>query len=83
VIPRLATVRKYKKPGKPVATEAEKAMNQVRSRYSQAYVTLYRKDLIDIDTLYAYLLEIGIVEDLAEATCFLEQARKMESPAIA
>ena len=76
---RRAKVRKYKKPGKPVPTEQEKAMNQVRSRYSQAYVTLYRKDLIGIDTLYAYLLEIGIVEDLAEATCFLEEARKMEA----
>jgi len=80
---RRAKVRKYKRPGKPVPTEQEKAMSQVRSRYSQAYITLYRKDLIDIDTLYAYLLEIGIVDDLAEATCFLEQARKMEKEVIA
>lgn len=80
---RRAKVRKYKKPGEPVATEAEKAMNQVRSKYSQGYVALYRKDLIDVETLYAYLLEIGIVEDLAGATCFLEQARKAEKEVIA
>ncbi len=79
---RQAKVRKYKKPGKPVATEIEKAMNQARSKYSQAYITLYRKDQIDIDTLCAYLVEIGIEPVLAEATCFLEQARKMEKEVI-
>lgn len=75
---RQAKVRKYKKPGQPAPTELEKATNQIRSKYSQGYVTLYRNDLIDIDTLYYNLVSIGIVKDLAAATCFLEEARKAE-----
>ncbi|GAI80171.1 unnamed protein product, partial [marine sediment metagenome] len=64
---RLAKVRKYKKPGRPVKTELEKITDKVRAKYSQAYITLYRRELIDVDTLLADLVAIGIVPELAEA----------------
>jgi len=76
LVVRLARVRKYKKPGRPVKTELEKVTDKVRTKYSQAYIALYRKELIDLDTLLADLVAIGILPELAEATCVLEAARK-------
>lgn len=73
---RLARVRKYKKPAQTEAKELASVMNKARSKYTQGYVTLYRNDRIDIETLYIYLVEIGIEPAVAEATCFLEEARK-------
>lgn len=77
---RLAKVRKYKKPGAAVKPELEKITNKVRTKYSQAYVTMYRKDLITIEDLQGYLVTLGIHPELAEATAVLEAARKT-SPA--
>jgi len=75
---RLAHVRKYKRPAAEDPAELEKVMSQARAKYSQAYVELYRKGYIESDTLYGYLVELGIAEELAEATRFLEETRKLK-----
>lgn len=82
LIRQRARVKKTKRPGQPVKTELQKATSKIQTQYAQAYVTLYRKDLIDADTLIADLIAIGIVPELAEATAALEAVRKL-TPATA
>ena len=76
VMVKLAKVKKYKNPAAAEKRELESLMNQVRSKYSSAYIALYRKDAIDAKTLEANLIRIGIVPDLAAATVALEAAKK-------
>ena len=68
-------VRKYKKPSQPTASGLEAVTAKTQSTLSQAYIQLYRKNLIDEAVLEADLIAIGIVPELAEATVFLEQVR--------
>lgn len=77
LIGQIQRVRKYKKPSQPTASGLENVTTQVQSKYSQAYVQLYRKGLIDSDMLLGDLVAIGIVPELAEATAFLEEARSV------
>jgi len=75
LLAQIQRVKKYKKPSQPTASGLEKVTAQVQDKYSQAYIQLYRKGLIDTDMLLGDLVAIGIVPDLAEATVFLEAAR--------
>jgi hypothetical protein len=75
LLAQIQRVKKYKKPSQPTASGLEKVTTQVQDKYSQAYIQLYRKGLIDTDMLLGDLVAIGIVPDLAEATVFLEAAR--------
>jgi len=75
LLTQIARVRKYKKPAVAVKMELEPVTSQVQSKYSQAYIALYRKGLIDEAILEADLIAIGIKPELAEATVFLEAAR--------
>jgi len=70
-----AKVKKYKKPAVEEPPDLEPVMAKARAKYSQAYIELYRRELIGIDELEVYLVQLGIHPELAAATAFLEAAR--------
>jgi len=73
---KIAKVRKYKKPAKKEKKEIEKIINKARGIYAKAYINLYRKGKINENQLKVYLLQLGISEEIADATVFLEASKK-------
>ncbi|RLC74907.1 MAG: hypothetical protein DRI61_15830 [Chloroflexi bacterium] len=73
---KIAKVRKYKKPAKKEKKEIEKIINKARGIYAKAYINLYRKGKINENQLKIYLLQLGISEEIADATVFLEASKK-------
>ncbi|MCD6371543.1 MAG: hypothetical protein J7L39_02385 [Candidatus Aenigmarchaeota archaeon] len=73
---KMAKVRKYKKPARKEKKEIERIINKARGIYAKAYINLYRKGKINENQLKVYLLQLGIFEEIADATVFLEASKK-------
>lgn len=72
-----AVLKKYKPVAKAVAAEEKALRRKVQAQYVQGYTDLFRKDHIDQDQYYEYLVTLEIEPELAIATVHREEARKL------
>jgi len=60
----------------------ERQANEILRNYEDGYVTLFRKDLIDAETLRTYLASLGLADDYIDSTIALETAKKEKPPTV-
>jgi hypothetical protein len=61
---------------------AQRQLSETLRNYEEGYITLYRKGLIDEETLRTYLASLGLAEDYIDSTIELERAKKAKPPAV-
>jgi len=60
--------------------EEEPLVAAVRQEAVRGHIEMFRKRLIDIDELYAYLLADGLAEPLARATALTQALKRIKTP---
>jgi len=60
--------------------EEEPLVAAVRQETVRGHIEMFRKRLIDIDELYAYLLADGLAEPLARATALTQALKRIKTP---
>jgi hypothetical protein len=67
---------------KKTAATAERQANEILRNYEAGYITLFRKDMIDAETLRTYLASLGLAEDYITSVLELEAIKKEKLPAV-